>query len=104
MAVTRLLRSIKKKKSSVSGKEKAQSLAKKRIVKKKVEAKKTAVKKAVKSIVPSAIKGAKGVVKTAGKVSKKIVTPKRLKAGLKAVATDATGLTALRTLKRRKKK
>ena len=47
MAVTRILKSIKKKKSSVSGKEKAQALAKKNIRTKNVKAKATAVKKVV---------------------------------------------------------
>ena len=90
----------KKGRPSLSGKTKAQAAAKKRIAKKKVEAKKTSVKKAVKSAGASLIKGAKTSVKAMGKVA----TSKQLKAGLKAGASDALGLTTLRALKKRKKK
>ena len=74
MAIGRILKSTKKKKSPVSGKEKAQALADKRIAKKKVAAKKTAVKKAVKSAVKSTARGAIDVVKAGGKIGKKIAT------------------------------
>ena len=77
-----------------------------------------AVKSAVKSTGAAFIKGAKASVKSAGKVARvatkgakasvkaagKVATSKKLRAGLKAGASAATGLTALRALKKRKKK